>query len=83
MSNIDMSLALTVWEWRYLEAIFTKDESVSEGLKYISVCKTAPATPGLLIVIYNGWYMVCKLLGEIDVSLNIGLRILELWEELA
>ena len=51
------SLAHVVWEWRCFEDIFTKDELpnewINELINYKGVCRTAPATPGLL-KIYQG-----------------------------
>ena len=42
------SLALTVWEQKGFEDLEEKD--VSELINYKGVCRTAPATPGLLNV---------------------------------
>ena len=46
------SLALTVWELWCSEDISTKDdplnELINELMNYKGVCRTAPATPGLL-----------------------------------
>ena len=42
-----ISLALTVWDFWYLEDLEEKDWL----LNYEAVCRTAPATPGLLITI--------------------------------
>ena len=42
------SLALTVWEWRCSEDISTKDDWLSYLMNDEGVCRTAPATPGLL-----------------------------------
>ena len=44
------SLALTVWEWRCLEDIFTKYDLATQFINQKGVCRTAPATPGLLII---------------------------------
>ena len=38
----------SVWEWRCLEDIFTKDESVNESMSDGVVCRAAPATHGLV-----------------------------------
>ena len=43
------SLALTVWDWRCFEDLEENDESVNELFIDKGVCRTAPATPGLLI----------------------------------
>ena len=45
------SLALTVWELWCFEDIFTKDESLSQWMSDDAVCRTAPATPGLLNIL--------------------------------
>ena len=48
---------LTVWEWRYFEDFEEKgdspNQSVSESMNDKGVCRTAPATPGLLITLYG------------------------------
>ena len=43
------SLALTVWEWRFVEDIFTQDKWLNASLNDKGVCRTAPATEGLVI----------------------------------
>ena len=48
------SLSLMVWEWRCLEDIFTKDELPNESTSEEGVCRTAPGTPGLLIILEKG-----------------------------
>ena len=42
------SLALTVWELRFVEDIFTKDDSLTQLTSNGGVCRTAQATTGLL-----------------------------------
>ena len=42
-------LALTVWELRYFEYISTNHHWMTELMNHGGVCRTAPATPGLLI----------------------------------
>ena len=42
------TLAFTVWKWRFVEDIFTKDHSLSLLINDKGVCRTAPATPGLV-----------------------------------
>ena len=42
------SLAHTVWEWRCLEDISTKDQLLNHLMSDKGVCRTALATPGLL-----------------------------------
>ena len=43
------SLAHTVWEWRFFEDLEEKDESLNELMSDKGVCRTAPATPDLVI----------------------------------
>ena len=47
------SLAFTVWEWKCIEDIFTNYQLVSLSINQwmAEVCWTAPATPGLLIIL--------------------------------
>ena len=42
------SLALTIWKWWFVENIFTKDVGLNQLMNHKGVCRTAPATPGLL-----------------------------------
>ena len=49
------SLALTIWEWRCFEDIFTKDHWVSELVNDECVCRTSPATPGLLNILLKSY----------------------------
>ena len=42
-----------VWDIQCLEDIFTKDDSVSDLIYGKGVCRTVPATPGLLIIIID------------------------------
>ena len=42
------SLALTVWEWRCSEDISTNHDLINQSVGDGGVCRTAPATPGLL-----------------------------------
>ena len=42
------SLALMVWEWRRFEDSEEKADSVNQSMNDKGVCRTAPATPGLL-----------------------------------
>ena len=42
------SLALTIWKIWWLEDISTKEHLMSEWMSHGGVCRTAPATPGLL-----------------------------------
>ena len=42
------SLALTAWEWRFVEDLKEKGKGVSDFMTYKGVCRAAPATPGLL-----------------------------------
>ena len=44
------SLANTDREWRCLENLEEKDQSMNQLINYKGVCRTAPATPGLLIM---------------------------------
>ena len=47
------SLALTAWEWKFVEDIFTKDhwlKLINELMNEEGVCRTAPATLGLLMI---------------------------------
>ena len=41
------SLAFTVWEWRFVEDVFTKDESLTDWMNELisdkAVCRTAPS----------------------------------------
>ena len=54
-SNNFSSLAVTVLELRFVDNIFTKDQC-SDLTNYEGVCLTAPATPGLLSMLYqNCW----------------------------
>ena len=48
------SLAFPVWDWQCLEDISTNHDWVSHLINYGSDCRTAPATPGLLMT-GNGW----------------------------
>ena len=45
------SLAIMVWVWGFLEVSELKDDSMNESMNYKGVCRTAPATPGLLIIL--------------------------------
>ena len=52
------SHALLVWDWQCLEDIWTKgsvNQSVSQLISDGGDCRTAPATPGLLITIKFWW----------------------------
>ena len=44
------SLAHTVWEWRLSENLEENHQSVNEWINHKSVCRTAPATPGLFTI---------------------------------
>ena len=44
------SPALMVWDWQYLEYISTNHRWVNESINHGGDCRTAPATPGLLII---------------------------------
>ena len=44
------SLALTVCDLWYYEDLEENDESIKELINYEAVYRTAPATPGLLII---------------------------------
>ena len=44
-----ISLTLTAWERNGFEDWEEKDDSISESMSDEGVCRTAPATPGLLI----------------------------------
>ena len=48
-----ISLALIVWERQCIEDIYTKG-SLNELKSDRGDCRTAPATPGLLIIIKKG-----------------------------
>ena len=52
------SKALTIWEWRCLRRIFTKDQRVTEFLNDLmngkDVCRAAPATLGLFKSLGSG-----------------------------
>ena len=37
-------------EWRFIEDIFTKDDSITDLIGDRGVCRTAPATPGLFTI---------------------------------
>ena len=43
-----ISLALTAWEGRFVEYLEEKADGLSDGINHKGVCRTAPATPGLL-----------------------------------
>ena len=47
------SLALTVWDLWHLEDLEEKDESATNLINEEAVCRTAPATPVLLIIYVN------------------------------
>ena len=47
------SLGLMVWDIRSYEDISTNHELIYESIYDKSVCRTAPATPGLLKYIYK------------------------------
>ena len=44
------SLALTICDLWYYEDLEEKDELMNESINYKAVYRTAPATPGLLII---------------------------------
>ena len=44
------SLALPVWEWRCSEDFEEKNKSINELMNYKDLCRTALATPGLVII---------------------------------
>ena len=44
------SLALTAWEWKFVEDLEEKEQWLNQSISDEAVCRTAPATPGLLIM---------------------------------
>ena len=50
------SLAFTVWEWRFIEDISTKDEFIHKLISKGGVCWKTRATPSLLIICHT---LVC------------------------
>ena len=55
----------TVWEWSFVEDIFTKDQWVSDLKHYKGVCTTDPATPGLLIINHTTKEIIWRLLDQL------------------
>ena len=43
-------LAVPVWDWQCLEDSERKDDRLNQSISNAGVCRTAPATPGLLII---------------------------------
>ena len=41
-------LALTAWQWRFVEYMEEKAHRLTEWINDEGVCRTTPATPGLL-----------------------------------
>ena len=60
------SLALTVWKLWWFEDISTKERWLNQSMNYDGVCRTAPATPGLLkILLFTGFLKFAVFRGEI------------------
>ena len=57
MANLEFSnfssLALTVWEFLCFEDLEENDDLINELLSYEGVCRTAPSTQGLLIIMFG------------------------------
>ena len=57
------SLSLTVWEvWCYYEDIEQKDDQLTDLINGGGVCRTAPATPGLLIKLICVYQIIQKII---------------------
>ena len=49
------SLTQTVWEWRCFEDFFWKAHLINQSVSDKGVCRTVPATPGLLNIYLGFW----------------------------
>ena len=68
------SPSLMVWVWRCLEDSELKDDRLNQWMNNKGVCRTAPATPGLLkilkvlfLLLLAVWWVI----GELFVTLNL------------
>ena len=72
------SLALTVWEWRFVEDILTSHDYLNELINDEGVYRTALATLGLLII-YETNKTVTKYSGIKSFVFGFGIRVSEAW----